>query len=252
MGDESTFWAHLDVLRGCLLRVLLVVASAAVASFCAKEMLFDVVLAPCHSDFVTYRLMGADGFDLHLINTGLAEQMLIHIKVATCMGLLIASPYVVYSLFGFVSPALYEHERKATLGLTLSAYVMFVVGVLMNYFLIFPLTVRFLGLYQVSEDVDNMLTISSYVDTLVMMSVAFGVVFEIPVLSWMMARMGVLRASWMTRYHRHAVVAILVVSAIITPTADAFTLIVVSLPIWLLYEASIYIVRITNPNKRTL
>lgn len=249
MGGELSFWDHLEVLRGCLLRIVAVIVVASIGSFVMKEQLFDIVLAPCHSDFITYRLMNAEPFCLHLINTGLAEQMLIHLKMAACMGLLLSSPYVIYVLFSFVSPALYERERRYSLTLTLSAYLMFVVGVLVNYLLIFPLTVRFLGLYQVSEEVDNMLTISSYVETLVMMSIAFGIVFEIPVLSWLMAKLGLLRASWMSHYRRHAVVAILIVSAIITPTADAFTLLIVSLPIWMLYEISIYIVRITNSTK---
>lgn len=246
MEGELTFWDHLDVLRGCLLRILVVVIVSSVGAFCLKEQLFDIVLAPCHGSFITYRMMGADNFTLHLINTGLAEQMLIHLKVAACMGLLIASPYIIYTLFGFISPALYERERRYSATLTVSAYLMFVLGVLVNYLLIFPLTVRFLGTYQVSTDIDNMLTISSYIDTLLMMSIAFGLVFEIPVLSWMMARMGLLRAEWMSRYRRHAVVAILVVAAIITPTPDAFTLLIVSLPIWLLYEASICIVKSQN------
>lgn len=249
MGTEQSFWDHLEVLRGCLLRILAVIVGASIVSFCLKEQLFDIVLAPCHSDFVTYRLMQTGDFELHLINTGLAEQMIIHLKVALSMGLLAASPFVIYTLFEFVSPALYENERRYSKTLTVSAYIMFLVGVIINYLLIFPLTVRFLGLYQVSTEVDNMLTISSYVDTLLMMSIAFGIVFEIPILSWLMAKMGLLRASWMSKYRRHAIVAILVMSAIITPTPDAFTLLIVSLPIWLLYEISIGIVRITNKNR---
>lgn len=245
--EELSFWDHLDELRACLIRIIAVVVLAAIAAFVMKEQLFDLVLAPCHSDFITYRLMGADPFELHLINTGLAEQMLIHLKVAACMGLLISSPYIIYVLFGFISPALYERERQYSVTLTLSAYLMFLLGVMVNYLLLFPLTVRFLGLYQVSTDIDNMLTISSYIETLLMMSVAFGIVFEIPVLSWLMAKMGLLKAQWMSRYRRHAIVTILIVAAVITPTADAFTLMVVSLPIWMLYELSIRIVKMTNP-----
>lgn len=226
--------------------MLAAVLVGGIGAFCMKETLFDIVLAPCHGDFITYQWLGAEDFDLHLINTGLAEQMMIHLKVAMCVGLLVASPYIVYVLFGFISPALYENERRYSLRLTLSAYLMFMLGVLVNYLLIFPLTVRFLGLYQVSEDVDNMLTISSYIETMLMMCITFGVVFEIPVLSWLLAEFGLVKAEWMSRYRRQAIVAILVVAAIITPTADAFTLFVVSLPIWLLYEASILIVKKTN------
>jgi sec-independent protein translocase protein TatC len=120
---------------------------------------------------------------------------------------------------------------------------MFVVGTLLNYLLIFPLTVRFLGTYQVSTDVDNMLTIQSYIDTLISMSLVMGVVFELPVVCWLLGRMGLLSSGMMRRYRRHAIVAILVVAAVITPTTDVFTLLVVSLPIWLLYETSTFLVR---------
>lgn len=120
---------------------------------------------------------------------------------------------------------------------------MFVVGVVVNYVLIFPLSFRFLGTYQVSDEVSNMLTISSYVDTFMMMTLVFGVIFEIPVLSWLLGKMGLIKAEWMRKYRRHAFVAILIVAAFITPTPDALTLIIVSLPIWLLYELSIFLVK---------
>ena len=145
-------------------------------------------------------------------------------------------------LFGFVSPALYDNERHYSVRLLSSAYVMFLIGIVINYFVIFPLTVRFLGTYQVSSDIDNMLTISSYIDTMLMMSITFGLVFEIPVLSWLLAKFGLLKAEWMKRFRRHAFVAILIVAAVITPTTDIFTLFIVTLPIWLLYEISILII----------
>ena len=123
---------------------------------------------------------------------------------------------------------------------------MFMLGTLLNYFLIFPLTVKFLGTYQVSEDVANMLTLQSYMDTLIMMSLVMGIVFELPVICWLLGKMGLINAGMMLTWRKHALVAILIVSAIITPTTDAFTLFVVALPIWLLYEFSILIVRITK------
>lgn len=225
--------------------MLVATVSAGVLAFVFKDVLFGVVLAPAGSGFLTYRLLGFEPFTLHLINTGLTEQFMVHMKVAMLAGLLIASPYILYVLFRFISPALYDNERRYSVRITVSAYIMFMVGIVVDYFVIFPLTVRFLGTYQVSADVSNMLTISSYVDTLAMMSLVFGIVFEMPVVSWLMARAGLLRAEWMNRYRRHAVVAILVVAAVITPTSDMFTLLVVSLPIWLLYEASVVVVRMT-------
>ncbi|MCR4993973.1 MAG: twin-arginine translocase subunit TatC [Bacteroidales bacterium] len=241
-----TFWDHLDVLRGSIIRVLLAAVLMGIGVFFFKEQLFDLVLWPRDSDFPTYRLLGAEPFQLQLINTELTEQFMIHMKVSLIVGLLVASPYVIYVLFRFISPALYDHERRASVRLVGAAYVMFLIGILVNYFLIFPLTVRFLGTYSVSTEVETMLTLSSYVDTMLLMSLVFGIVFEIPVIAWLLARFGMLRASWMSAYRRHAIVAILIISAIITPTSDIMTLIVVSLPIWLLYEISIWIVAFTQ------
>ena len=212
-------------------------------AFAMKETLFDIVLAPSKADFFLYRIVGSEPFDIKLINTGLAEQFTIHMKVALTMGLLVASPYILYLLFHFVSPALYENEKRYSVRITLGAYLMFIVGVALNYFLVFPLTVRFLGTYSVSADIENMLTLSSYVDSLLMMSLWFGIIFELPVVCWMLGKFGLLKAEWMTRYRRHAIVAILIIAAIITPTGDIFTLMVVSLPIYILYEASVILVR---------
>lgn len=212
-------------------------------AFAMKETLFDIVLAPSKSDFFLYRIIGAEPFDIKLINTGLAEQFTIHMKVALTAGLLVASPYILYLLFHFVSPALYENEKRYSVRITLSAYLMFIVGVALNYFLVFPLTVRFLGTYSVSADIENMLTLSSYVDSMLMMSLWFGIIFELPVVCWLLGKFGLLKAEWMTRYRRHAIVAILIIAAIITPTGDIFTLMVVSLPIYILYEASAILVR---------
>ena len=240
--QKATFWEHLDVLRWTIIRSLLVVVAFAIVAFCLKEWLFAVVLAPTSSDFITFRLMGAESFHIHLINTGLTEQFMTHMRTAAYAGLLCASPYVLYQLFRFVSPGLYQNERRAAHWVVGSAYLMFLLGTFVCYFIIFPLTVRFLGTYQVSEDVANMLTIQSYIDTLISMCLVIGIVFELPVVCALMGRMGLVSGSLMRHYRRHAVVAILIVAAIITPTTDIFTLLIVSLPIWLLYEMSILLV----------
>ena len=245
-GEGLTFWDHLDELRSVIIRILVISVLAGIVAFCLKDELFAIVLAPRSSDFVTYRLMGVEPFSIHLMNTGLTEQFMIHMKTAFFAGFLVASPYVIYLLFRFVSPAVYDNERKYATALVSSGYLMFVLGTLLNYFLIFPLTVKFLGTYQVSEDVANMLTLQSYMDTLLMMSLVMGIVFELPVVSWLLGRMGLVNAQMMSQWRKHAIVAILVVAAIITPTTDAFTLFIVALPIWLLYELSILIVKTTN------
>ena len=248
MSDTSsmTFWDHLDELRGMIFRVLVVAIIGATVAFCFKEELFAIVLAPRSSDFITYRLMGVEPFSIHLMNIGLTEQFMIHLKTAFYAGILLASPYIIYQLFRFVSPALYDNERKYATLLCFSGYLMFMLGTALNYLLIFPLTVKFLGTYQVSPDVANMLTLQSYMDTLLMMNMVMGIVFELPVVSWLLGKMGLINAGMMQSMRKHAVVAILIVAAIITPTTDAFTLFVVALPIWLLYELSILIVRLTH------
>lgn len=242
-GSLMTFWDHLDELRAVIIRALLVTAVAATVAFCLKEQLFAVVLAPRTGDFITYRLLGVEPFSIHLMNTGLTEQFMIHLKTAFYAGLLVASPYIIWQFFRFISPALYDNERKYATLLCTSGYLMFMLGTALNYFLIFPLTVKFLGTYQVSPDVANMLTLQSYMDTLIMMCLVMGIVFELPVVSWILGRMGLVNRQMMRSMRRHAVVVILVVAAIITPTTDAFTLFIVALPIWLLYEVSILIVK---------
>ncbi len=245
-NDTGTFWEHLDELRSRIIKMLVVTSILAVVAFILKKPLFDIVLAPSHSDFVSYRLLGIAPFKISLMNTGLTEQLMIHMKTALYCGLLLASPYVLYQLFGFITPALYDNEKHHAVKVVSAAYLMFLIGTAVNYFLIFPLTVRFLGTYQVSTEVANMLTIQSYADTLISMSLVIGVVFELPVVSWLLALLGILHWEVMARYRKHAFVTILIISAIITPTTDAFTLFVVALPVWLLYEASILIVRMTR------
>ena len=236
--------------------MLIAVAVCAVVAFCFKQELFDLLLAPCEEGFVTYRLLesvaawvtsgeasGLSPLDVQLINTGLAHQFLLHLKAAFFVGVLAASPYIIYLLFHFVAPALYARERRCAVQLVVSGYVMFGMGLLLTYFLIFPLTFRFLGTYQVSEAVANTVTLASYLETLLILALSMGVVFEIPVICSILGRLGFIHASMMTHYRRHVIVALLILAAIITPTADAFTLMLVAIPMWLLYEASIVVVR---------
>lgn len=251
-ADSMSFWDHLDVLRVALMKIAAVAVVFGVAAFFFKEQLFAVILAPKEAGFITYRLLnemsgwiggaGTMDFYVKLINTGLAEQFIIHMKTALCAGILCTSPYILYQLFRFVSPALYTNERRYIASVVGSSYVMFMLGVCVSYFLIFPLTFRFLGTYQVSEDVENMITLQSYISTLMVMSLAMGIVFEIPVLSWLFAKLGFISSGFMRRYRKHAVVVILVLAAVITPTSDVFTLSLVALPMWILYEVSIVIV----------
>ncbi len=256
--DIGTFWDHLDALRSVLFKIIIAVLVFTVLAFGFKETLSDIVMAPKNADFISYRLMSRIGemlnlpfiipqdFKVEMINTKLASQFLIHMKMALMMAVLLVSPYILYGLFSFVSPALYTNERKYTIRIVFGGYVMFLLGVAVSYFVIFPLTFRFLGTYQFSSDVQNFINLESYIDTMLMLNLMMGIVFELPIVSWLLAKLGLISDHFMISYRRHAIVVILIIAAIITPTSDIFTLTVVSLPIYLLYEASILIVKRTT------
>lgn len=252
--ETHDFWWHLDELRGVLLRVLVVTLACACVAFFFKETVFTFVLAPKSQDFITYRLLNdlclrlglptMDHFDVNLINTGLAQQFIIHMKTAFCVGVICVSPYILYQLFTFIAPALYSSEKKVALRIVWSGYFMFAIGLALNYFVIFPLTFRFLGTYQVADDVTNLISLDSYMSTLIIMSLCLGVTFELPVVAWLLARVGVLNPAFLKKYRKHAIVVILIIAAIITPTSDVVTLLLVSLPIYFLYELSILIIKL--------
>ncbi len=245
-GGDKTFWEHLDELRGVLVRIVLAMTAVGIVAFCCKEWLFAIIFAPKEPQFITNRIithLTHSSFAMDLINLELAQQFIVHIKMSLWMGLLCVMPYVVYLLFHFVAPALYRNERRFAIRAGVGGYLLFMLGVAVSYFVIFPLTFRFLADYRVSDTVNNVISLSSYINTLLVMCVVMGVVFELPVVSWLLAKMGVLRAEFMTRYRRHAIVAILIAAAIITPTGDPFTLALVALPIYLLYEFSVLLVR---------
>lgn len=256
--NNLSFWDHLDVLRGVLIRIICVTLVAALGAFLSKDVLFSIILAPKEPDFLIFRLfrllgerwhmpsMIPDEFHIKLVSTQLTSQFMAHMNMAIYAGILVAAPYILYQLYHFISPALYKNERRYTALVVSASYVLFMIGVLVNYFLLFPLTLRFLAGYVVSSEVQPMITLDSYTDILMMLSFAMGIVFEIPVLSWLLAKIGILKSSMLTRSRRYAIVIILVVAAIITPTSDIFTLLMVSIPIYVLYEISIIVVKRTE------
>lgn len=253
-----TFWDHLDELRGVIIKILIAIAVLMVISFLFKEEIFCIVLAPKDSCFVLYQLlqqvaegMGIESFHLEsfnieLISTQLASQFITHMKVAFSCGILLASPYILYQLLRFVTPALYENERHYAVPVVAWGYALYIIGLLLSYFVIFPLTIRFLGTYQVSSEVPNLITLDSYISTFITLSLLMGLMFELPVLCWLFARLGFITADFLRRYRRHAFVIILIAGAIITPTADIFTLLLVSIPIYILYEVSIGVVAMST------
>lgn len=235
-----TFWDHLEELRRVLLRCTVVVAIFAILAFIFKDEVFFVVFAPKSSDFLP-ALFGTSP-TIQLINTELTRQFIVHMMTSLYVGVIVAAPYIIYELYRFISPGLYENERHYSMPVVIASYVMFMLGLLFSYFILFPITFRFLAGYQVDAQVENLISLESYIDTLVFLSLAMGIIFEIPILSWLLGRLGILHREDMQQYRRHAIVAILVIAAIITPTSDVITLSIVSLPMYLLYELSILLV----------
>lgn len=253
-GQELlSFGDHLEVLRRMLFRIIAVAGVIAVVVFCFKETTFSMLLAPSEWDFVTYRaieqVLQAMGFEFHfepyhvqLIATELQSQFMTHISTAVYLGLLAASPYIMYELFRFISPALYENERRYSVRVTLTIYVLFVLGVLLTYFVLFPISFRFLGTYSVAESVTSTITIDSYISSMLSLTLVMGAVFQLPVICFILGKLGLINSSLLARYRRHAFVLLMVIAAIITPP-DIMTLVLVSLPLYMLYEVSIWVVR---------
>lgn len=255
---EMTFWEHLDELKKVIVRIFLVVLVLACVAFVFKEQLFSIVLAPRSSDFILYRFFNdlANTFHLpslaveevhvELISTQLTSQFMIHMTVALYAGILLATPYITYLLFGFISPALHTTERRNCLKIMFPAFILFLMGILLNYFVIFPLSFRFLATYQVSPDVKNMISLSSYISSFSLLSLLMGAAFEIPVIAWLLAKLHLIHSGLLKKFRKHALIAILIIAAIITPTSDIFTLMLVSVPLYLLYELSIRVVSHSN------
>lgn len=248
-----TFGEHLEVFRKLLLRVLGVTVCIAIIVFYFKDETFEILLAPSESDFVTYRLIECimklividfhfDSFYVNLIATDLSSQFMAHITTSAYLGLLGASPYILHELFRFVSPALYDNEKKYSVRILVVVYSLFMFGVLMSYYVLFPFSFRFFGTYVVSEKIQNTINIDSYISTFVTLTLLMACVFQLPVVTYVLGKMGIVNAKLMSNYRKHAFIVIMFVAAVITPP-DIMTLIVVTIPLYMLYEISIRIVR---------
>lgn len=252
--DEAfmTTGGHLEVLRQMLFRILAVAGIISVVVFCFKDTTWGLLLAPSEWDFCTYRwiesAMQSIGVDFHfdefhveMIATDLSSQFMTHITTAVYLGLLGASPYILYELFCFISPALYENERKYSVQVAGIIYMLFILGVLMSYFVLFPISFRFLGTYSVSAKVVSNITLDSYISTFVSLTLVMGVVFQLPVIAFFLGKLGVVTSEILSKYRKHAFIVIMLVAAIITPP-DLMTLILVTIPLYLLYEVSIRVI----------
>ena len=248
-----TFGGHLEVLRQMLYRIIGVVGVFAVVVFCFKDFTWQILLAPSEWDFCTYRCIEStlqmlginfnfEEYHVNLIATDLSSQFMTHITTSIYLGLLCGSPYILYEMFRFISPALYERERKYSVQVAFVIYALFIFGVLMSYFVLFPISFRFLGTYAVSERVVSTITLDSYVSTFVTLTLIMGIVFQLPIIAYFLGKMGFVSAEMLSEYRKHALIIIMVVAAIITPP-DLMTLMLVTMPLYVLYEISIRVIR---------
>lgn len=251
-NELLTFGGHLEVFRKMLFRIIGVATSLALIVFSFKDITFELLLAPSEWNFCTYRgieaLLQSLGSDFHfeefyvdLIATDLSSQFMTHITTSCILGLLGSSPYVMYELFRFVSPALYEDEKKYSVQVVITIYILFILGVLMSYFVLFPISFRFLGTYSVAARVHSTITLDSYIETFTTLTFVMGVVFQLPIVAFFLAKMQIITSDMLSEYRKHAFLVIMFVAAIITPP-DIMTLILVTIPLYLLYEVSIRIV----------
>ena len=246
-----TFWDHLDELRWHIMRSLIAVVVFAIIAFVNRTIIFDyIILAPSTSDFLTNRALCQLGdwltidalciknMKLQIINISMSGQFLTHMYISLVAGFILAFPYVLWEIWRFVKPAMKESEQKYSSGGVLISSVLFLTGILFSYFLIVPLTVNFLGTYQVSASVYNQISLSSYISTVVSVTFAVGIVFELPILVYFLTKIGVLTPDFMKRNRKYMYVLMLIVAAIITPP-DMFSQILVVFPLIALYEFSI-------------
>ena len=251
-----TFWSHLEALRWVLMRIVLVYLVLVGVCFAFMPYIFNsVILGPTSSDFILYRWLsglGGDGtffpdfgssFKVDIINVKLASQFITHISTSFCLGFLLVFPYLISEVWMFVRPALYDGERRSVFALLCFGVPMFYLGCATGYFVVFPFTFRFLAQYELSSDITNMISLGSYIDNFLMLVFVMGIVFELPFVTWVLSRMGLVTSDFLRRYRRQAVVTLLILAAIITPTGDPFTLMIVFVPLYLLYELSIVLAR---------
>ncbi len=254
---EMTFWDHLEALRWMLVRVFCAMGVFIVGGFAFIPWIFDhVVMAPARSDFFLYRALAKAGswaalvpgdmakpFNVHVINIKLSSQFFMHMTLSFWLALLVTFPYLVFEVWRFVCPALYDNERRGVRLTFVFGTLMFFLGCFVGYALVFPMTLHFLYTYQLSPEISNQLSLDSYMNNFLMLIFMMGIVFELPLVSAFLSKIGILNRSFFSKYRRHAITALLVVAAIITPSSDPFTLMAVFLPMYILWEVSAILVK---------
>lgn len=255
--DQMSFLQHLEEMRWRLIKSFIAILVFAILAFIFKGIIFDtIILAPKNGNFITYRAMcaisqwaGFEGFcitsDFELQNINMAGQFTSHIVVSIIAGFIIAFPYVFYQVWAFIKPGLRDSERKMARGVVFFTTLLFISGILFGYFLIAPLSVQFLGGYKVSSQVHNIIALNSFITTVTSTTLASGIVFQLPIVIYFLAKIGLITPQILRKYRKHSIVGVLIVAAIITPP-DITSQILVAIPLVILYEVGIYIARVVG------
>lgn len=260
---EMSFWDHLEEFRWTIIRIIGAVLVFTVAGLILIPKIFDqVILAPRSSDFVTYRFFekageylpflpdfSADAFNVELLNINMTTQFMTYISTSLAFGLLLTIPYILFELWRFVSPALYENEAKGVKTAFGFGGVMFVFGCLVGYFIVFPLIFRFLITFELSDAIRNTISLDSYMGNFYTLILIMGLVFELPLVFWLLSNLGLVYRPFFKKFRRHALVGALVLAALITPSGDPFSLFVVTFPLYMLWELSAFVVKKEPPEE---
>jgi len=252
-----SFWDHLEELRWMLFRIIIALIIFAIGAFIIMPWFFDnVIMAPAKSNFILYSVLCNlsrhfsflpdfcdNNFHIDMINIELLAPFMRHLSTSGWVALVLICPYILFEVWKFISPALYESEKKNVRWVFMLGSVMFFIGCFFSYMIIFPMSLRFLYSYTLSDVIHNEVSLDSYLDTFVSLILSMGLVFEMPLISWLLSQIGILKKSFFKKYRRHAIVILVIAAAIITPTSDPFNLSLVFFPLYALYELSILFVK---------
>jgi sec-independent protein translocase protein TatC len=256
LESEMSFFDHIDVLRKHLLRAAAVILVLTLGAFWYTDFIFNtLIMGPKNPDFWTYRMMckmvakwpslGQEfcitKIDAKIINTEMAGQFTLQLNSCVMVGIILGIPYLLFEIWLFVKPALHENERKSASGFVAFASILFFIGILFGYFIICPLSINFLTNFTVSPEIQNTFTIDSYLSSVMTLTLGSGIIFQLPVIIYILSKLGIMTPAFMRASRRYSTVIILIIAAVVTPTADPYTMLVVAAPLFLLYELSIYI-----------
>tara|TARA_Y100000385_G_scaffold285107_1_gene344406 strand:+ start:378 stop:1229 length:852 start_codon:yes stop_codon:yes gene_type:complete len=251
---EMSFLDHLEELRWHILRSIVSVFVLGVVFFVLRDIVFEIILAPSKKEFITYQILCLSDLtcmtptEFKLLPRDMGEQFFTHIKISIWLGFILAFPYVFWEFWRFIKPGLYNHEQKAARGIVTACSFLFMSGVLFGYYVISPFAITFLTGYQVSPDIISSPTLASYINYMTMLTIPTGIIFELPIVVYFLAKIGLISSDFMKKYRRHAFVIVFILAAIITPP-DVLTQILIGIPIYVLYEFSIQLAKRIEKNK---